>query len=266
MIPGVGMLDGHKAIVTGGGSGIGEAISRHFAAEGARVAVLDRRVEAARSVASTIGGVALECDVASSSSVDAAIEAAAAEIGGVTDLVNNAGLGMNKPLHQYTDNEWALVVGVNLTGTFNCMRAVVPLLLDAGGGCIVNNASFNAVRPLSGEAPYSAAKAAVANLTMTAAIEYAPTIRVNCVSPGLIDTPLTALVTSNDEWRAAAESSTPLQRVGTADEVASVFAFLCSDAAAYITGQNIVIDGGAGLPNAQAESLIKTIMQSFSRQ
>jgi len=266
MIPGVGMLDGHKAIVTGGGSGIGEAICRRFAADGARVAVLDRRVDAARSVASAIGGIAFECDVASSSSVDAAIDAAVAEMGGVTDLVNNAGLGLNKPLHHYTDNEWALVVGVNLTGTFNCIRAVVPRLLDAGGGCIVNNASFNAVRPLSGEAPYSAAKAAVANLTMTAAIEYAPTIRVNCVSPGLIDTPLTALVTSNDEWRAAAESSTPLQRVGTADEVASVFAFLCSDAAAYITGQNIVIDGGAGLPNAQAESLIKTIMESFSRQ
>src|SRR3954471_997084 len=266
MIPGVGMLDGHKAIVTGGGSGIGEAICRRFADDGARVAVLDRRVDAARAVASAIGGLAVECDVASSSSVDTAIEAATADMGGVTDLVNNAGLGMNKPLHQYTDNEWALVVGVNLTGTFNCMRAVVPLMLDAGGGCIVNNASFNAVRPLSGEAPYSAAKAAVANLTMTGAIEYAPPIRVNCVSPGLIDTPLTALVTSNDEWRAAAESSTPLQRVGSVDEVASMFAFLCSDAAAYITGQNIVIDGGAGLPNAQAESLIKTIMQSFSRQ
>lgn len=266
MIPGVGSLDGHKAVVTGGGSGIGEAICRRFAAEGASVAVLDRRVDTARSVAEAIGGVAVECDVASSASVAAGIESAATELDGITDLVNNAGLGMNKPLHQYTDSEWSLVVDVNLTGTFNCMRAVVPRLLEAGGGCIVNNASFNAVRPLSGEAPYSAAKAAVVNLTMTAAIEYAPTIRVNCVSPGLIATPLTALVTSNDDWRAAAEASTPLQRVGTADEVAHVFAFLCSDAAAYITGQNIVIDGGAGLPNAQAESLIKTIMQSFSRQ
>ena len=263
MIPGVGMLDGRKAIVTGGGSGIGEAICRRFASEGARVAVLDRRLEPAQAVASSIGGFAVECDVASSASVDSAVAAATTELGGVTDLVNNAGLGMNKPLHQYTDDEWALVIGVNLTGTFNCTRAVVPRMLDAGGGCIVNNASFNAVRPLSGEAPYSAAKAAVANLTMTAAIEYAPTIRVNCVSPGLIDTPLTALVTSNEEWRNAAESSTPLGRVGTAEEVASVFAFLWSDSAAYITGQNIVIDGGAGLPNAQADSLIKTIMQSI---
>lgn len=249
--------------MTGGGSGIGEAICRRFAAEGARVAVLDRRLGAASSVATAIDGVALECDVTSSSAVDAALERAWDELGGVTDLVNNAGIGMNKPLHRYGDDEWALVVAVNLTGTFNCMRALIPRMLEAGGGCIVNNASFNAVRPLSGEAPYSAAKAAVVNLTMTAAIEYAPTIRVNCVAPGLIATPLTALVTSNDEWRAAAEASTPLRRVGTADDVAGVVAFLCSDAAAYVTGQNIVIDGGAGLPNAQAESLIKTIMSSF---
>jgi NAD(P)-dependent dehydrogenase (short-subunit alcohol dehydrogenase family) len=136
-------------------------------------------------------------------------------------------------------------------------------MLESGGGSIVNNASLNGVRPLSGEAPYSAAKAAVINLTMTAAVEYAPSIRVNCVSPGLIATPLTSLVTSNPSFLAAAESGTPLQRVGTADEVASVVAFLCSDAASYITGQNFVIDGGASLPNAQAETLIKTIMSSL---
>jgi NAD(P)-dependent dehydrogenase (short-subunit alcohol dehydrogenase family) len=181
----------------------------------------------------------------------------------VTDLINNAGMGMNKPLHRYRDEEWALVMAVNLTGTFNCMRAVIPRMLDAGGGNVVNNASLNGVRPLSGEAPYSAAKAAVINLTMTAALEYAPTIRVNCVSPGLIATPLTSLVTSNPTWLAAAESGTPLKRVGAADDVANLIAFLCTDASSYITGQNFVIDGGASLPNAQAESLIKTIMDSL---
>jgi len=259
----VGMLDGHKVIVTGGASGIGEAICRRFAAEGAKVAVLDRALDGARAVAATVDGVAIECDVMSSTEVDAAVAAAWEQLGGITDLVNNAGIGMNKPLHRYKDDEWALVVGVNLTGTFHCMRAVIPRLVESGGGSIVNNASFNAVRPLSGEAPYSAAKAAVVNLTMTAALEYAPKVRVNCVSPGLIATPLTALVTTNDEWRAAAESSTPLQRIGSADDVASVVAFLCSDGAAYVTGQNIVIDGGSGLPNAQAETLIKTIMSSL---
>jgi NAD(P)-dependent dehydrogenase (short-subunit alcohol dehydrogenase family) len=252
----VGPLDGRKAIVTGGSSGIGAAICRVFAEHGAHVAVLDRRV--------TDGAdAAFECDVGDSSAVEAAVASACDALGGVDILVNNAGMGMNKPLHEYSDREWELVLRVNLTGTFNCMRAVVPRLLDGGGGCIVNNASFNALRPLTGEAPYSAAKAGVVNLTMTAAMEYAPAVRVNCVSPGLIDTPLTSLVSSNPEWRAAAEEQTPLRRIGQADEVAQVVAFLCSDSASYITGQNIVIDGGSGLPNAQAESLIKTIMRSF---
>jgi NAD(P)-dependent dehydrogenase (short-subunit alcohol dehydrogenase family) len=259
----VGVLDGHQTIVTGGGSGIGEAICRRFAGDGARVAVLDRQLDAAQAVATEIGGVAFECDVADAAAVEGAVGRVFDEFGSVTDLVNNAGMGMNKPLHRYRDEEWALVMAVNLTGTFHCMRAVIPRMLDSGGGNIVNNASLNGVRPLSGEAPYSAAKAAVINLTMTAAVEYAPTIRVNCVSPGLIATPLTSLVTSNPSWLAAAESSTPLQRVGSADDVASLFAFLCSDASSYITGQNFVIDGGASLPNAQAETLIKTIMSSL---
>ena len=259
----MGALDGHNAIVTGGGSGIGAAICRRFADERARVAVLDRDLESARVVADAVGGLALDCDVADPAAVEGAVSRVWEEFGTVTDLVNNAGMGMNKPLHRYRDEEWALVMGVNLTGTFHCMRAMIPRMLDAGGGSIVNNASLNGVRPLSGEAPYSAAKAAVINLTMTAAVEYAPTIRVNCVSPGLIATPLTSLVTSNPSWLEAAEAGTPLQRVGTADDVASLFAFLCSDASSYITGQNFVIDGGAGIPNAQAETLIKTIMQSL---
>ena len=262
----MGALDGHRAIVTGGASGIGEAVCRQFTAAGAAVAVLDRQGGVTEDVARDIGGVALVCDVADSAAVDRAIKEAADALGGLTDLVNNAGMGRNKPLHEYTDKEWSVVVGVNLTGTFNCMRAALPLLLEAGRGSIVNNASLNALRPLPGEAPYSAAKAGVVNLTMTAAVEYAPTIRVNCVSPGLIETPLTAIVTSNREWLDAAERGTPMQRAGTAEEVASVITFLCSDAASYITGQNIVIDGGANLPSLQADSLLRTIMASLSNR
>ncbi len=253
-------LEGHRAIITGGASGIGAATCRTFAARGAKVAVLDRDGTAAAAVAADIGGVAAGCDVADPEAVASSIAALAEQLGGLTDLVCNAGMGRNKPLHLYTDSEWRLVVDVNLTGTFACMRAAVPLMLAGGGGSIVTNASLNALRPLPGEAPYSAAKAGVLNLTLTAAVEYAPTIRANCVSPGLIDTPLTAMVTGNDEWRAAAERGTPLGRVGGAEEVAAVIAFLCSDEASYVTGQNVVVDGGAGLPSLQADSLLRTIM------
>jgi len=261
----VATLDAHRAIVTGGGSGIGAAVCRHFALAGAQVAVLDRRAEAAGAIAREVGGIAIACDIADRHSVAHAVESAAEALGGITDLVNNAGMGLNKPLHAYTDEEWDLVIRVNLSGAFYCMRAVIPMLLDAGGGCIVNNASLNAVRPLPGEAPYSAAKAGLVNLTMTAAVEYGPAIRVNCVSPGLIDTPLVPMITSDAASVEAAERTTPLRRIGSAEEVAAVIAFLCSNEATYITGQNIVIDGGSGLPNLQADSLRRTIMASLSR-
>ena len=165
--PTVGTLDGHRAIVTGGGSGIGAAVCRQFAGAGGQVAVLDRRADAADAIAREVGGKGIACDVADPHAVARAVDMAVDALGGVTDLVNNAGMGRNQPLHEYGDDEWDLVIGVNLTGAFYCMRAVIPLMLSSGGGCVVNNASLNALRPLPGEAPYSAAKAGLVNLTMT---------------------------------------------------------------------------------------------------
>ncbi len=257
-------LTGHLAVVTGGGAGIGAATCRLLAARGAAVAVLDRDGAAARSVAAEIAGTAVAVDVADPDATTAAVRAAADVLGGLTDVVANAGFGINKPLHAYTDAEWGLVVGVNLGGTFHTLRATIPVLLEGGGGSIVTVATLNATRPLPGEAPYSAAKAGVLNLTQTAALEYAPTIRANCVSPGMIATALTSIITEDEAFTAVAEEGTPLGRIGTPEDVAEVIAFLCSDAAAYVTGQNLVVDGGAALPNLQADSIVRAVRDRFS--
>jgi len=257
-----GRFTGHQVVVTGGGSGIGEACCRLYAREGAAVTVLDRNLEAATAVAAAIEGRAVQADVRDAAAMDRAIRDAADAMGGLTVLVNNAGAGMAKPLLSYTDKEWALLIGVNLTGTFHGIRAAGPIMLEAGKGAIVNNSSLTGVRPTRGEGPYSAAKAGVLNLTQTAALELAPAVRVNAVAPGMIHTPLTDIVVTNDAWREAAEAGTPAARVGTADEVAEVIAFLSSDAASYVTGQTIVIDGGSVLPSLQSDSLLRAISES----
>ena len=262
-MPSADRFTGRRVIITGGGSGIGAACCRLFAAEGASVTVLDRDRDSAATVAAEVGGRPVAVDVRDGEAVTNAVRDAAEAMGGLTDLVNNAGVGMAKPLLDYTDKEFALLVGVNLTGTFNGIRAAAPIMVEGGGGSIVNNASLTGLRPTRGEGPYSAAKAGVLNLTGTAALELAPSVRVNAVAPGMVRTPLTEIIATNEAWRAAAEAGTPLGRMGTADEVAQVIAFLASDAAAYITGQTIVVDGGSVLPSLQSDALLTAISQSL---
>jgi len=254
------LLEGQKAIVTGGASGIGAATARRFASEGARVAVLDINGDGAEAIAEEIGGHAFAVNVAKTDAVSEAVSQAAAAMGGLTALFNNAGVGNLKTLHRYSEKEWDLLIDVNLKGTFNGIRAAVPIMLEGSGGAIVNMASVSGVRPTRGEAPYSAAKAGVIALTQSAALEYGPTIRVNCVSPGFIHTPLTDFAAQADEHRVPIESATPLGRLGQPEEIAAVVAFLCSEEARYLTGQNLVVDGGSVLPSATSEQLFSSML------
>jgi len=253
-------LDGHKVLVTGGGSGIGEAVCRQLAAGGASVAVLDRRPEGAEAVAAAVGGCWVIADVREPAAVGIALADAADRLGGLTGLVNNAGVGSLKRLESYTDADWSRLLGVNLTGAFHTIRAAAPLLRASGGGAIVNVSSVSGMVPTRGEGPYSVAKAGLLALTRSAALELAPAIRVNAVSPGFIETPLTADLLAMEGVRAGLEDRTPLGRIGTAEEVAATVVFLCSDAARYVTGHNLVVDGGATVVHGQADPMLRDLL------
>lgn len=254
------LLAGRKALVTGGGSGIGAATCRRFAREGARVVVLDRDGDAAAEVARDVGGHAIRCDVADRDALAAAVEEAVGVLGGLTTLFNNAGFGMLKSFHHYSDAEWDRLLSVNLTATFVAMRAAVPHLQRSGNGSVINNVGGVGVRPTRGEAPYSAAKAGMIALSKAAAVEYAPDVRVNVVSPTFAETALTAPLLSDAGLRADVESRIPFGRVGTADEVADAVVFLASDLSRYVTGLDLVVDGGAQLVSAQADHLLKAFL------
>ncbi len=250
-----------SVVVTGGAGGIGEATARVLAAEGSHVVVLDRKGEAARSVAADVGGTAVCCDVADPVAVADAFDTLRRTGPPLAGLVNNAGIGNLKPFEEYTPEEVALIWSVNVAGAYNCLRAAAPDL-RRNGGAVVNVASVSGVRPTKGEAPYSAAKAAVVALTMSAALEWAPQVRVNCVSPGFIRTPLNEVLASDDAQRCAIEQRTPAQRLGTATETAELIAFLLSGRCGYLTGQNIVVDGGSTLSSAQMDPLFDQLLGS----
>src|SRR4029079_10452846 len=266
----MGLLDGKAAFVTGGASGIGAATCRRFAAEGARVAVVDINGDGAKAVAAEIDGIAYAVDVTDYEALAEAARDADAQLGGLTSVFNNAGGSSLSPIHDYDVAEWTRIVTLNLTGVFHGFRATAPLLLANdrlahGGGAIVSTASISGTRPAAGEAPYSAAKAAVAALTATAALEYAPSIRVNAVSPGMIHTPMTHYLLVDEGMGQTDDmvAKTPLARIGQPDDIAAVVVFLCSDLARFITGQNLVIDGGMTLHGAGVDGVLDHVRERF---
>ncbi len=250
----MGRLDSKVAVITGGGGGIGGATCRRFAAEGARVAVLDRDEASAQRTADAIAAegaqaIAIGCDITDRSQVDAAIAAVEDRLGPIDILVNNAGWDVFKPFTKTTPDEWERLIAINLVGALHMHHAVLPRMVERRAGRIVNVASDAARVGSSGEAVYAACKGGIVSFSKTLAREHSRHgITVNVVCPGPTDTALFADYKQGagnpEKLEEAFRRSIPLGRIGQPQDLPGALLFFASDDAAYVTGQVLSVSGG----------------------
>ncbi|MDO8105859.1 SDR family oxidoreductase [Isoptericola sp. b441] len=247
----MGLVAGKVALVTGGAAGIGRASAVTFAREGARVAVVDDDAAGGEKTVAMIeeaGGTAvfIECDIADADGVECAIAKSVEAFGRLDCAHNNAGVeGPMALTAEYAESEWDRLMGVNVKGTWLCMRHEIPRMLFRGGGAIVNTASFAGVVGVEGMTAYSASKFGVVGITKVAALEYASMgIRVNAVCPGPIRTAMIdRLRETNPQAMADLLASAPMGRLGRPEEIAEAAVWLCSDRASFVNGHSMVVDG-----------------------
>jgi 2-hydroxycyclohexanecarboxyl-CoA dehydrogenase len=241
------------AVVTGGASGIGQAIARRLAREGHAVAVLDVNADGAQETAKELtadGAQALArgVDVSDRAQVDEAIAAARRELGPVSILVTSAAVALQCPFGDLTLEAWNRILAINLTGTFNCVQSVLPDMLEAGWGRVVLISSSSAQRGAPGMAHYAASKGGIIALSKTLALEYATTgVTVNNIAPSAVDTPSVQrkLDAGTLPPREQMAKAVPVGRLGTGDDIAAAVAYLTSDEASYVIGQTVGVNGGA---------------------
>src|SRR5437868_7199575 len=248
-----GRFAGKVAFVTGAANGIGRAAALAFAREGASVVVADVSEQGNQETVRLIeaqGGraLAVRCDVARAEDVKAALDKTVEVFGRLDFAFNNAGVEQKKlaPTAELDEEEWDRIINIDLRGVFLCMKYEIPLILKQGGGAIVNTSSGAGIIGIKGSPAYTAAKHGVIGLTRAAALDYAAqNIRINVVCPGYIDTPMMDRFTGGtDEGRARVISEEPIGRMGRPEEIANAVVWLCSDAAGFVVGSAMVIDGG----------------------
>jgi NAD(P)-dependent dehydrogenase (short-subunit alcohol dehydrogenase family) len=238
-------LDGKVVAIVGASSGIGEATALLAARAGARVSAIDVDESKVRAVAVAAGSAAegVGLDIRDSTAVEAAFAALRERRGGLDAVISTPSINVRKPILSYTDEELERVLAVNIGGNFNVLRAAGRILTKQGHGSIVLFSSIRSQVVEPGQSVYAATKAAIVQLVRTAAAEFAP-VRVNAVAPGVVDTPLTAPIKANAEWYAAYAAKSALKRWARPEEIAAPTLFLASDAASYVTGTVLFVDGG----------------------
>ncbi|MGC8645628.1 MAG: SDR family NAD(P)-dependent oxidoreductase [Thermoplasmata archaeon] len=237
-------LTGKKVVITGGAGGIGLAAAKRFISEGSRVAILDSNRKALdNAISRNPGLVGIEADVSDPKSVDNAFVEVDEHLGGIDVLISNAGISRRRHFLDIKYEEWQEVINVNLGGMFLCAKQSIKRMIKKKSGVVLFTASTNGIEGHPLYASYNASKAGVILLAKTLALEFAPWLRVNAISPGYVLTPMQKAEYTEDMLQAV-NLGIPMGRHATPEEIAALFAFLASDESRYVTGQSIVIDGG----------------------